>query len=170
MKKEEKQKLVEILGKELESATGIYFLDFTGLSAQDTRRLRTAMRKANIKVKVVKNIVAKFALEKLELNNLLCFLDGPTAISYAYDNPILPSKVINEFSKEKEVIIKGGFIEGNLFSPEEIKELALLPTREVLLQKVAFILSNPFYRLRDTLCSPLQCLEGALNQISRNKT
>lgn len=167
MKKEEKQRLVEILGKELESATGIYFLDFTGLSAQDMRSLRTAMRKGNIKIRVVKNIVAKFALEKLKLNNLLCFLDGPTAISYAYENPILPSKVINDFSKEKEIRVKGGFIEGSLLSSEEIKELALLPTREVLLQKLLFSLSNSLHTLLNTLRSPLQGFVGVLDQISK---
>jgi large subunit ribosomal protein L10 len=170
MKKDEKQNLVKILGKELENATGIYFLDFTGLSAQEMRRLRTAMRKENIKIKVVKNIVAKLALEKLKLNELLCFLNGPTAISYAYENPIHPSKVINDFSKEKEIIVKGSFIEGNLFSSEDIKELALLPNRGVLLQKLLFVLSSPFYRLQDILCSPLQGLAGALEQISRNKS
>ncbi|OYD14456.1 50S ribosomal protein L10 [candidate division WOR-3 bacterium JGI_Cruoil_03_44_89] len=167
MKKEEKQRLIEILGKELESATGIYFLDFTGLSAQDMRSLRTAMRKGNIKIRVVKNIVAKFALEKLKLNNLLCFLDGPTAISYVYENPILPSKVINDFSKEKEIRVKGGFIEGSLISSEEIKELALLPNREVLLQKLLFSLSNSLYTLLNTLRSPLQGFVGVLDQISK---
>ncbi|MEA3431250.1 MAG: 50S ribosomal protein L10, partial [candidate division WOR-3 bacterium] len=77
MKKEGKQKLIETLKKELESATGIYFLDFTGLSAQEMSKLRTAMRNEHVKIKVVKNIVARFILENLKLNNLLCFLDGP---------------------------------------------------------------------------------------------
>jgi len=169
MRKEEKQKLIKTLAKELENATGIYFLDFTGLSAQEVRKLRTAMRNENIKIRVVKNIVAKFALENLKLNNLLCFLDGPTAISYAYENPIFPSRVINDFKKEKEIRVKGGFIEGNLYSSEEIQELALLPTTEVLLQKLLFSLLNPLYRLQNTLCSPLQGLVVAFSQIPKGK-
>lgn len=170
MKKEGKQKLIETLKKELESATGIYFLDFTGLSAQETSKLRTAMRNEHVKIKVVKNIVAKFTLENLKLNNLLCFLDGPTAISYVYENPIIPSKIIKDFEKEKVIRVKGGFIEGNLCSPEEIQELALLPTRDVLLQKLLFSLLNPLYRLQNTLCSPLQGLAVAFSQISKDKS
>jgi len=169
MKKEGKQKLIETLKKELESATGIYFLDFTGLSAQEMSKLRTAMRNEHVKIKVVKNIVAKFTLENLKLNNLLCFLDGPTAISYVYENPIIPSKIIKDFKKEKVIRVKGGFIEGNLCSPEEIQKLALLPTRDVLLQKLLFSLLNPLYGLQNTLHSPLQGLAVAFNQISKDK-
>ncbi|MCK4330830.1 50S ribosomal protein L10 [candidate division WOR-3 bacterium] len=170
MKKEEKQRNVEILMGELKDATGIYLVDFTGLNAQEFRKLRSMMRSQNIKIKVIKNIIARMTLERLNLKNLLKFLEGPTAVSYSYEDPILPSKILKDFSKEKEVVIKGGIVDGSFFSSEEIKELAIIPSREVLLQRLLFALSNPLQRLRNTLCYPIQNITGVLTQLSKKQS
>lgn len=170
MKKEEKQEHVDVLTDELKDATGIYFLDFTGVNAQEFRKLRTLMRDQNIKIKVVKNIIAKMAMERLKFENPFDLLVGPTAISYSYENPIVPSKIMDDFSKEKEIIIKGGIIEGNLFSPEQIHQLAVIPSRDVLMQKLLLNLVNPLQRLRNVLCCPIQNFTGLINQISQKQS
>ena len=170
MKKEEKQRNVEILTGELKDATGIYLVDFTGLNAQEFRKLRSMMRSQNINIKVIKNIIARMTLERLNLENLLKFLEGPTAVSYSYEDPILPSKILKDFSKEKEVVIKGGIVDGSFFSSEEIKELAIIPSREVLLQRLLFALSNPLQRLRNALCYPIQNITGVLTQLSKKQS
>lgn len=165
MKKEEKQKLVEVLTEDLKRATGIYFIDFTGLSAGNLRTLRTAMRKEDVKIKVVKNMVARFALKGLDLNNLLSFLEGPTALLYVDKDSIVPAKILNTFSKEKKIKIKGGLVEGRRLAEGDIKRLALIPSREELLGNLLSLLSGPLHRLHNTLSAPLQSFAMVINQV-----
>ena len=169
MKKEEKQKLIESLKDDLKGATGIYFIDFTGLSAGDLRILRTEMRKKDVKIKVVKNIVARFALQELELNNLFSFLKGPTALLYVNKDPLIPSRIISAFSKEKEVKIKGGFVEGRMLAEDDIKRLAFIPSREELLGRLLLLLSSPIQRLHNTLSAPIQSFITVINQLRRKE-
>ena len=167
MKKEEKQKLVESLKDDLKGSTGIYFIDFTGLSAGDFRILRTETRKKDVKIKVVKNIVARFALQELELNNLFSFLEGPTVLLYVDKDPLIPSRIIAAFSKEKEVKIKGGLVEGRILSEDDIKRLAFIPSREELLGNLLLLLSSPLQRLHNTLSAPIQSFIMVINQLRR---
>ncbi len=169
MKKEEKQKRADILTDELENATGIYFLDFTGISAQDFRKLRTLMRNQNVKIKVVKNIIAKMTVEKLKLENLLGLLEGPTAISYSYEDPIIPSKIIADFRKDKEIKVKGGLVEGDILSSDQIIKLAKISSKEELIQQLLFALSNPLQRMHASLRSPIEGLAFVLNQVSQKQ-
>ncbi len=167
MKKEEKQKLVEGLEKDLKDATGIYFIDFTGLNAQRFRELRITMRKEDVKVKVVKNIVAKMAIEKLNLEDLLPLIDGPTALLYSCKDPIIPSKLIKEFNKENEFKVRGGFVEGNILLEDKIKDLALIPSRDELMQNLMFILTNAIQRLHHTISNPIQRFVMVIDQLSQ---
>ena len=153
-KKEEVKKLTD----KLEKAVSFYITDFTGLNANSMNRLRRKFSHNNFDYFVVKNTVLKRASDKLGFEKVLNILDGPNSITISYDDPIGPAKIINDFYKEtKHLIVKICYIEGKWFSKEEVTKLASLPSREVLIGKLVYIINSPINQfvclLRNLLCN-----------------
>jgi len=165
MKIEEKEKAVNELVEELKKAKGIYFANFIGLNVEEEKKLRRRMRENSLFYGVVKNTVIKFACKKAGFDPLTEHLVGPTALCFGYDDPILPSKVIQQFSKETgKLAIKASFLEGRFFDADATKKLANIPPRDVLLSKFAITISSPLANfsalLRGVLVNFLFVLQG----------
>ena len=101
-------------------------------------KLRKDLREANGEIKVIKNNIIKRALDSNKETGLDDVLEGPTAIVSSTEEYLQPLKAVYKFTKDHENYkIKGGIIEGEIKSVEEILTLAKLPSREELLAKLA---------------------------------
>ncbi len=125
----------EIVSTAKDSASFILF-DYRGLTAEETTELRRILRDSDSSYKVWKNTLTKRALDSLNLNLDDC-LAGPSAIAFSND-AIAPIKALSNFAKEHPALeIKGGIVDGNVTSLDEIKALSNIPSREGLLTMLA---------------------------------
>lgn len=112
--------------------------------AEDTE-LRAKMRENGVEYFVVKNTLARFAAKNAGLDELCDVLEGTTSIAICEGDPVAAAKVVAEFSKklaaQEKFVIKSGFVDGKVISVDEVKALADLPSREVL---VATVLGHPY--------------------------
>jgi large subunit ribosomal protein L10 len=91
-------------------------------------------------------------------------LEGPVGIAFGYDDLSLPARLINEFVRATrlKLEVRGGLAEGRVLSPEQVKQLADLPSRESLLAQLLGTLQSPVAQLVGIMQTPLQQLLGAL--------
>jgi len=170
LKREEKQRLVQDLHERFKKVRAVFLTDFTGLDVATLTRLRRQLGQYGIEYKVVKNTLLKRASEKTPLEALAEHFVGPNAVVLAYDDPVQSAKVLVDFVKEEpELDIKAGFVEGRVLRPEEVKALASLPPREVLIAQLIGMLKMPLVRLVGALSSPIQQLLGVLEAIKEKK-
>ncbi len=140
---QKKQKVEEITEKFKESQTAVV-VDYRGLDVAEVTQLRKELRDEGIEFHVYKNTMTRRAVEAVELSDLNEVLVGPTAIAFSKDDVVAPARVLNNFAKEHEALeIKGGIIEGEVATLEQIKELAGLPNYEGMVSMLLSVLQAP---------------------------
>ncbi len=166
----EKESVVRELAELLQDSPAIYLADFTGLNVEAIGILRRKCRKNAIQFRVVKNRLAKRAVEGTGFENLLPYLTGPTAIATCAGDPATPARVLKEFVDEYErPAIKVGLIEGRLLDSEQVWGIAKLPSREILLGQFVGGLQSPLRNLIWAMKGVGQGLVRALAAIQEQK-
>jgi large subunit ribosomal protein L10 len=168
MPKPDKIEAVEALKARFGAAKGIVLADFTGLTVAEANDLRRKCREAAVEYRVVKNTLAKIAAHETDLEVLEGFFMGPVAVALSTTDSIAPARVLAEFRKtvQKPVFI-GGFLEGQVYAPEELRRIAVLPPREGLLAQVIGILQAPMGQIIWTLDGLMRNLVSILDQASK---
>ena len=170
MTREEKQKEVAYLSELFSSSKGIYLTDFTGLNVELLTRLRRKLRDCSISYRVVKNTLAAQAAKQAGLDELMEFIEGPTALAYTDGDPVMPAKVISEFlEKEQGPRFRSASIEGQLYTAEQVATLATLPSKEELLSEIFWGISSPIGGLVTSLQSILRTLVTTLDVIAKQR-
>lgn len=133
--------------------------DYQGTSVSELTSLRREIQNAGGGFMVAKNTLIKRAVEGQDYSDTLNeFLSGPTAVAYTNGDPVLVAKAITEYVKKaKKTAVKGGVLEGKKVSEADIKAIASLPSKEVLISKML-----------GSLNAPAQNLVSALSGVSRN--
>jgi large subunit ribosomal protein L10 len=168
-REEKATSIAELRGK-LGDARGAVLTDFRGLSVAEITELRTLLRKSAVEYKVVKNTLAKLAVKDTGLASLAAYLEGPTAIAISRTDPVAASKALTTWAKGRQAFaIKGGVVEGRVVGPNEIADLADLPSREVLLARMAGAFQAPLQGLVQVLSASLRGLASVLDQLRHKK-
>jgi large subunit ribosomal protein L10 len=164
-KKEQKAEQVELLTEKLKKAKVAVLTDYRGLTVKQMQDLRGKLRTGNVEYRVVKNTLARRAADTAGYKDLESELKGPVAIAFGYDDVSLPPRLINEFVRTTRLKLEvvGGLVEGRVFSRDQIKQLADLPSREVLLAQLLGTLQSPVAQLVGIMQTPVQQLIGVLN-------
>lgn len=148
---EDKRAVVERVTGALSDAQAAILAEYRGLTVADMTRLRAEAREAGVFFKVVKNTLARRAVQGSEFACLDEHLEGPLALAASQD-PVAVAKVLDTFAKDHEALtIKAGAMSGNLLTREQIQALAQLPGREELLAKLVGTLQAPLQKLVQTL-------------------
>lgn len=125
-----------------------------GVDALVTNQLRASLTAKNIKMTVVKNSVARFALTQLDLTAAAELLDAPSAICYGAESAVdVAREVVNWSRKVDAFRIRGAFVEGQVFSAEQVHKLAAMPNRSELLAQIAGLIASPASRIVSTVTS-----------------
>ena len=149
-----RQKAEEVnkLAEKIKEAKVVLLTDYRGITVEDVTNLRAKLRGAKTEYKIIKNNITKRAMQECKLEGLEEILEGPTAVILGYEDYLEPSKAIYDFAKKNEFYqIKGGIIDGKVVTAEEIIALAKLPSREVLIAKLAGALLGNITKLAATL-------------------
>jgi large subunit ribosomal protein L10 len=169
MPKPEKIEAVEKMKGKFSEAKGIVLADFTGLTVEEANDLRRKCREAAVEYMVVKNTLARIAAREAELAELEEYFQGPIAVAMSQADSVAPARVLAEFRKavQKPVFI-GGFVDGRLYPPAEIRRIANLPSREGLLAQVIGAVQAPMAQMVWTLDGLLRNLVSIIDQASKN--
>jgi len=134
----QKQAEVTALAEKIKTAKCVLLTEYRGINVADVTELRAKLRSSKTEYKVIKNNIIRRALEECGVEGLEEKLVGPTAIIIDGEDYLAPSKTIYEYSKANDFYkIKGGIIDGKVVDAAEIIALAKLPSREVLIAKLA---------------------------------
>ena len=137
----QKQSDIAELKEKFEKSKLVILTDYRGINVEDITKIRADLRKANCEYKVAKNTTLKFAAKEANLEGITDVLEGPTAITFSYEDYVEPAKVLYNYAKTSEFYkIKGGIMDGKVISVDEILKLAKLPSREMLLTQLATVL------------------------------
>lgn len=143
LKIEDKKAIVEEIGAQLRDAESLVVAQYRGMKVASLTALRAQARQADVYLRVLKNNLAKRAVKGTVFEPLADQMVGPL-IYAASKNPVYAAKVLHQFSKKEEaLIVKSGFYDGKVLTPEEITQLALIPSREELLAKVVGMMQAP---------------------------
>ncbi len=144
MERARKQEFVEDLAGKLAGAQCVYVTDFTGLDVERITQLRSKLRASSVEYVVVKNTLARRAIAGTAAEPLEGLLEGPTAFALGRADVVAAAKVLTDFAKDGDLPrIKGGVVAGRIVSLDEIRRLAALPAREVLLSHMVGSLKSP---------------------------
>ena len=137
MNRSAKEQVVTELHKKLEDVKLAILADYSGITVKDITDLRNELRKVDSEFKVVKNNLLSIALKDTEFLPLDEHLNGPRALMMNFGDVVEPTKILVEFAKANDKLaIEAGMLDGKLLSREQIRALAELPSREVLLGKL----------------------------------
>jgi large subunit ribosomal protein L10 len=163
----EKVELVDKWTGKLKDAKGVYVADFSGMTVAAMSELRVRCRKNDIEFKVIKNTLARRALAEELREPMDHLLTGPTALAISLVDEVTPAKVLADFAKEFQLPkIKGGLVGGRIYGAEDVKTLAGLPTKDVLVAQFIGGLKSPVQKLHSALSSPLRQLATALKAVA----
>lgn len=166
----QKRVVIDEIGSKMKAAKAMVFADHRGLTVEQDTELRSALRKAGVEYKVVKNTLTRFAAKENGLDALDTFLNGPTAMASSSTDPVAPAKILSEYIKKFEKLeLKVGVVEGKVIDINGIKALADLPSREVLVAKVLGGFNAPITGLVNVLNGNMRGLVVALNAIAEQK-
>jgi large subunit ribosomal protein L10 len=164
VKKVEKEKLIEeIQGAMTKCKSGI-MTDYKGMKNADLTVLRRKLGESGIDYMVVKNTLAGFAAANIGKGFLKESLNGPMAIAFGYKDEVAPAKVLMEFmnSAETPLKIKGGFIGDQLLTADDVKTLATIPSKEVLIAQVLGGMNSPISGFVNCCAAPIRGLVNVL--------
>lgn len=161
----EKEQVIQNLKDGFSKAKAVVFTDYRGLTVAQLSELRSILREGKFEYRVVKNTLAKIAADGTSVSAAKDAFKGPVGIAISYDDPVLTVKKILEFSKKNDKLKVGvGLIEGSVCASDELKAVADLPPKIVLLSILAGAFQAPISKLarlfNATVCSSAYALEA----------
>ncbi len=148
---EQKQATVSEVSAQLAGAQAVIVAEYRGLNVERITQLRARARKSGLYLRVLKNTLARRAIQGTPFEKLADKMVGPLMYGIAPD-PVAVAKVLAEFAKDNEhFVIKAGAMPNTLMSDKDIKALALLPSRDELLAKLMGTMQAPIAKLVRTM-------------------
>jgi large subunit ribosomal protein L10 len=155
MNRTEKEQAVATLAQDLKRAKVAILADYRGLTAGQLDHLRKTVREANGHCRVNKNRLAKLAIRETTYAPLAPMLQGPLALMIGFDDPVPVAKVVMKLAGElPKLELRGGVLDGAVLETSDIKALAELPPKEVVLAQLLAVIQAPATQLVRLLNEP----------------
>ena len=140
------------------------------MTVAETTDLRRLLNSSSIDYSVVKNTLARIASKDTGFAVAADSFTGPVGIAIGYDDPVLAVKKVLDFVKKNEKLqVKGAVVEGELYGPNDLKAIAALPSREVLLSMLAGALQAPMAKLAGALSATVTGFAYAMESLKSKK-
>ena len=159
MKRSEKEAIIAEVAEKAARAVAMYFADFSKITVAEETELRREFRKSGVEYNVVKNTLARKALEQLTgYDRVFDKLVGPTGIAFSYEDVSAPAKIIKKFSeKTGKLKLKAAIVEKQVYDATKLEQLANMPTRKDV---IAAVLGS--------IQAPASGIVGAINAVARD--
>ena len=157
---ESKKAIVDALADKIQGSTSVVFVDYKGITVAQDTELRNKFREAGVEYTVVKNTLTRFATNKVGYKEFDEVLNGTTSMACTSGDPIAPARIVSEFAKKNKNVlkIKGGIVEGQVQSIENLMAFGELPSKDALIAQVL-----------GTSLAPISSLAFVLDQIRAQK-
>jgi large subunit ribosomal protein L10 len=165
LKKAEKEIIISEIQDALSRCKSGVMTEYMGMKNADLTALRRKLGESGIDYMVVKNTLARFAADKTNKGFLKDSLNGPMAIAFGYGDEVEPAKVLVGFMDASETPLKimGGFIGDQLLTAEDVKTLATIPAKEVLVAQVLGAMQGPISGFVNVCAAPMRGLVTVLH-------
>jgi large subunit ribosomal protein L10 len=160
----QKARTIATLSDQLARAQLVIVTDYRGLKVADLQTLRGNLRPINAEIHIAKNTLTKIAAGNAGVNGLDPLLEGPSALVFAFEDPVQTAKTINDFVRSSRILsVKGGVMGDRAVSAAEVEAIATLPSREELQAKLLGLMVSPLTRTLGVLSGPSRSLVYLLN-------
>jgi large subunit ribosomal protein L10 len=166
MARPDKASAVAELTEAFRDSSAAVLTEYRGLTVAELKELRRSLA-GNATYVVVKNTLSKIAAREAGVTELDDLMSGPSAIAFVSGDPVTVAKSLRDFNKDHPLlVVKGGILDGAPLSADDIKKLASLESREVLLAKLAGGLNTPATQLASVLMAPVRQLAQVLGALA----
>lgn len=170
LKLENKKTIVEEVAKVAQQSMSLIAAEYSGLTVAELTGLRKSARESGVYMRVVRNTLARRALEGTQFSCMQDSLVGPLVLAFSREEPGAAARLIADFIKQNEKLkVKALAIENQLLPPEGLKTLASLPTRNEAIAQLMSALQAPVTKLVRTLAEPQAKLVRTLAAIRDKK-
>jgi large subunit ribosomal protein L10 len=170
LNREQKQNIIKDLESKIEKQKAIVFMDFTGAKVKDLAIFREKLKEQDGEMKVAKKSLMEVAFKNKDIDIDTKNLNGEIAMVMGYEDELLPSKMVYQFSKENQKAkILGGFLANKFYEVADIIRLAELPSKEQLLGMLVGTMAAPATNFVGVLQGNLRKLVFALSAIKDKK-
>lgn len=161
---------LEAIKEDLKDLSAMWIVDYRGLTVKEIQELRRNIREADAQMKVYKNTLMKIAAKDAGLPEMEVELAGPNAFVFAHNDPVQSAKAIADFAKSNEALnVKGGIMDGQLISEEQVKAVASLPSREQIYAMFAGAVSGIARGIAVSTNGIAQSLAQTVSQVAEQK-
>jgi large subunit ribosomal protein L10 len=148
----------------------VVLTDYKGMTVAELTTLRSLLKSSSLEYSIVKNTLAKIACRDTGMAVAADSLKGPVGIAIGYDDPVLVLKKVLDFKKTNEKIqVTGAVVEGKFCDPDVVKEIAALPSREILLGMLAGAFQAPLSKLAGALNATVTTFAYAMESLKNSK-
>ena len=166
MNRDQKAAAIAEIAENIKESDAVFAVDYRGISVPQANELRTRLRGADARFSIVKNTLTERAADEAGAEPLKALLEGPTALTFVKGDAAAAAKALRDYARETELLpFKGGFMDGNALTAEDIGNIAKLPSRDVLYAQLVNIVAYPVSGLARTLNQLIGGLAVALGQI-----
>src|SRR3954468_15437905 len=133
MNREQKAAAIAEIAENIKEADAVFAVDYRGISVPQAAELRTRLRDADTRFRVVKNTLTERAADEAGAESLKALLEGPTALAFVRGDAAAAAKAIADYGRATDLLpFKGGLLDGEALDPEQIRAISRLPSRQVL--------------------------------------
>jgi len=146
LNREQKAQVIEEVAGAIQESNAVFAVDYRGISVPQAAELRTALRGADSTFTIVKNTLAERAADQVGADGLKELLEGPTAMTFVRGDAAAAAKALRDFRRGTGGTLlefKGGWMNGQPLTPEDVDAIAQLPSREVLIGRLVGLIASP---------------------------
>jgi large subunit ribosomal protein L10 len=152
MNRDQKAAVIEEIASDIAASEAIFAVDYRGLTVAQAADLRERLREADARFRVVKNSLSERAADQVGADSLKPLLVGPTALALVRGDAALAAKALNDAARATNVLeFKGGVLNGTALSADDVRSIARLPSRDVLIAQLVGTVAAPISGLVRTL-------------------
>jgi large subunit ribosomal protein L10 len=166
---QEKVETVEEFKSRLDGVKTVVVTEYRGLTVLQLSDLRKQLRGVSAQYKIVKNRLAKLAMTDSDLAKLGPHLKGPTGMVISKEDPVAVAKTLHNFAKTHQaLVIKAGFVEGQMLPPADLKALSELPTKDAIRSQIIGAIEGPLAQLVGLLQATQRDIAYVLSERGKN--
>jgi large subunit ribosomal protein L10 len=167
LNRDQKAAVIEQVTAQLQDAEAVYAVDYRGTSVPQAAELRTKLRDADTRFRVVKNTLTERAADQAGAEALKPYLEGPTALVFVKGDAAVAAKVLSDFRRTSGLLqFKGGWMNGDVLTAEQMDAIAKLPSRDVLYGRLVGMVASPLTGLASALGGLVGGLARQLQQMA----
>jgi large subunit ribosomal protein L10 len=170
LKLNDKKEIVAEVAKVASNAVSVVAAEYRGLTAAEMTDLRVSARKQNVRLRIVRNTLARIALKGTDYECLSDSLTGPILLAFSSDEPGATARLMRDFAKDHDkLLVKAISLGGQVYDKSQLDSVAKLPSKPEAIAKLMSVMQAPISKLVRTMAEPQAKLVRTLAAIRDTK-